>query len=407
MADELPVLPPAPLADLVREAAAAAPESVAVEAGGRAVTYWDLVGSADRLADELREAGAGTVAVTGPCGIGFVVALLAAAAAPVRLVTVDPGLPAARRVAMLETAAVDLVLATDEASAIEAASLNLVPAKEKKSTDTAERPGRVPICHLSPDGLSLAGPLPTVGPAGGSATYVFFTSGTTGEAKAVLGRQAAAAHFVRWQRVRFLAGSGDRFAQLTGPSSDGLLRDVFTPLGAGATLCVAPADVAVRPGGVTAWLSDAGITAVHAVPSLATRWLAAAGPAEPWSGLRLSFFAGEPLSDVTVSRWRERFPDTRVINLYGPPETTLAKFCHEVGEPVPGIQPVGRPLPETDLRLVDGEVWIRTPYRTSTTRGKPTRGSSATAARSGTAPATWVSWTTWASFACAAGPVSR
>lgn len=356
--------PPTPLADLVREAAATAPGSIAVEAGDRAVTYWDLVGSADRLADELRGSGAGTVAVTGPRGIGFVVAVLAAATAPVRLVTIDPGLPAARRVSMVKAAAVDLVLATDEVSAAEVASLNLLAAKEKGATGTAEGASRVPVCRLSPDGLSAAGPLPAVGPAAGTATYVCFTSGTRGAAKAVLGRQSGVAHFARWQRVRFLAGPGDRFAQLAAPSFDDFLRDVFMPLGAGATLCIAPADVTVRPGGVAEWLSEAGITAVHTAPSLAARWLTASGPKAPWPGLRLSFFAGGPLSDTMVSRWRERFPGTRVINLYGPAETTLAKFCHEVGEPVPGIQPVGRPLPETDLRLVDGEVWIRTPHRT-------------------------------------------
>jgi non-ribosomal peptide synthetase component F len=362
---EHPVLQPAPLADLVREAAAAgAPESVAVEAGDRAVTYGDLVGSADRLADELREAGAGTVAVTGPRGVGFVVAVLAAATAPVRVVTVDPGLPAARRASMLKAAAVDLVLATDEASAVETASLNLVSAKEKESVGTTGEPGRVPVCRLSPDGLTAAAPLPAVGPATGTAAYISFTSGAIGEAKAILGRQSAVAHFTRWQRVRFLAGPGDRFAQLAAPSSDVFLRDVFTPLGAGATLCIPPADVVVRPGGVAAWLGEEGITAVHTVPSLAARWLAVPGPADPWPGLRLTFFGGQPLSDIMVSRWRERFPGTRVINLYGPAETTLAKFCHEVDEPVPGIQPVGRPLPETDLRLVDGEVWIRTPHRT-------------------------------------------
>lgn len=362
--DVYPARRPTPLADLVREAAAVVPESVAVEAAGRAATYWDLVGKADRLADELREAGAGTVAVTGPRGVGFVVAVLAAATAPVRLVTVDPALPATRRASMLAAAAVDLVLATDDASAAEAASLGLVPAKEKASSEPTADSGRVPVCRLSPDGLSVASPLPAVGPATGTAAYVSFVPGPAGEAKAVLGRQSAVAHFARWQRVRFLAGPGDRFAQLTAPSSDVLLRDVFTPLGAGATLCIPPADVAVRPGGVAAWLSEEDITAVHTVPSLAARWLATPGPADPRPGLRLTFFSGQPLSDVLVSRWRERFPGTRVINLYGPAETTLAKFCHEVDQPVPGIQPVGRPLPETDLRLVEGEVWIRTPHRT-------------------------------------------
>src|SRR6185437_6500763 len=61
---------------------------------------------------------------------------------------------------------------------------------------------------------------------------------------------------------------------------------------------------------------------------------------------------------------------------YGPTETSLAKLCYQVpGEPSPGSQPVGWPLPSTQALVLApngrlcgvaelGEVVIRTPYRT-------------------------------------------
>jgi amino acid adenylation domain-containing protein len=338
-------LSPAPLADLVREAAAARPDAVAVEAPDGALTYRELVDAADRLASGLRGTGAATVAVTGRRGTGLVVAVLAVLAAPLRVVPIDPDLPASRRELMLQRAGAGLVLSTDEAS----------PATV----------GGVPVVRVSGAG-DPRDALPTgVRPPGPAAagSYVFFTSGTTGAPKAVVGRQSAVAHFARWQRDRFAITADDRFAQLTGISFDVVLRDLFTPLAAGAAVCVPPADAAVRAGGVSSWLRAAGITVLHTVPSLATRWLATATPATGREALRLTFFAGEPLTGTTVTGWREQFPGTRVVNLYGPTETTLAKFCHEVGVPVPGVQPVGLPLPETDVRLVDEEVWIRTPHR--------------------------------------------
>ncbi|MTD55853.1 amino acid adenylation domain-containing protein [Amycolatopsis pithecellobii] len=334
----------APLADLVREVAAGHPEAVAVEAPEASLTYRELVDAADALASGLRDAGAATVAVTGRRGTGFVVAVLAAMTAPVRLVTVDPELPAARRVFMTERAAADLVLVTDETSA-------------------TGLPAELPVHRITSTGEVLDA-LPVHAGEPGVGSYIFFTSGTTGTPKAVVGRQSAIAHFVRWQRDRFAIGPGDRFAQLTALSFDVVLRDVFTPLAAGATICVPPDNVAVHNGGIIGWLREAGITVVHTVPSLAARWLATAAPAREQAALRLSFLAGEPLPDTTVTAWRQQFPHTRVVNLYGPTETTLAKFSHEIGEPVPGIQPVGRPLPETDFRLVDEEVWISTPHRT-------------------------------------------
>ena len=76
-------------------------------------------------------------------------------------------------------------------------------------------------------------------------------------------------------------------------------------------------------------------------------------------------------------RWRERTaPGAELINLYGPTETTLAKCWYRVPQRLPFDQmPVGQPLPECEVRVVDdaghpvapgepGEVVIRTPWRT-------------------------------------------
>jgi acyl carrier protein len=93
--------------------------------------------------------------------------------------------------------------------------------------------------------------------------------------------------------------------------------------------------------------------------------------------LRQVFFAGEPLSEALVHRWRAVFGDkAQIVNLYGPTETTLIK-CYYLVPPKPrfGVQPVGRPIPQTQvLVLTDddrlcgisepGEIVLRTPFRT-------------------------------------------
>lgn len=315
------------LASLVEETARTCPGAVAVAGPDSALTYQELISQARDLAQEISVTGASTVAVTGLRGPGLVVAVVATVLADVRLVLVDPELPEPRRATMLTESSAELLVALSGAGRAEISRLASVPG--------AAAPG-----------------------------YVFFTSGTTARPKAVVGHWAGIAHFVEWQRDTFGITEGDRFAQLTAPSFDVVLRDLFTPLSAGATICVPPADVATRTGGVMGWLKNAGITAVHTVPSLAARW-AAAGPATVGSELRLTFFAGEPLPAAAVEQWRQCFDRTRVVNLYGPTETTLAKFWHDVTTPVPGVQPVGRPLPDTELRLVDDEVWISTAYATT------------------------------------------
>ncbi|AQW56373.1 amino acid adenylation domain-containing protein [Streptomyces violaceusniger] len=325
-------MPTPNLATLVETAARTHSGAIAMEDAGRTRGYGELLSDARAIAADIVAARVSSVAVTGERSAALITAVVATVLADVRLVLIDPALPEARRTAMMQESGAELVL-------------------------TAE-PG---------DGGISAGPAPGAGPAGAEARpgYIFFTSGTTSTPKAVDGRWAGIAHFTTWQRDTFGIGPGDRFPQLTGLSFDVVLRDLFTPLVSGATICVPPRDVATAVGGVPRWLETAGITVVHTVPSLAARWTSvprdgrAAGDA-----LRLTFFAGEPLPAAAVTGWRERFGATQVVNLYGPTETTLAKFWQDVTEPVPGVQPVGRPLPGTHAALVDGEVWISTPYST-------------------------------------------
>jgi D-alanine--poly(phosphoribitol) ligase subunit 1 len=85
-----------------------------------------------------------------------------------------------------------------------------------------------------------------------------------------------------------------------------------------------------------------------------------------------TLFGGEPLYAEHVLAWRTAAPNTSVMNLYGPSETTLAKFWHLVGaEPGSGLEPVGRPLPGTtlDRAPISGggagdafQIRLRTPY---------------------------------------------
>jgi acyl carrier protein len=78
-----------------------------------------------------------------------------------------------------------------------------------------------------------------------------------------------------------------------------------------------------------------------------------------------------------VNRWRKILTQkAKIVNLYGPTETTMAKCYHIVqGDPLPGVQPVGRTLPDTQALVLTksrqlcgigepGEIVLRTPFRT-------------------------------------------
>jgi acyl carrier protein len=92
--------------------------------------------------------------------------------------------------------------------------------------------------------------------------------------------------------------------------------------------------------------------------------------------MRYVFFAGEPLTEALVRRWRATFANSEeIVNLYGPTEATLAKCFYRVPAETPyGVQPIGSPLPETQALVLrenhqlcginePGQIVLRTPFR--------------------------------------------
>ncbi|HEY6122365.1 MAG TPA: AMP-binding protein, partial [Pyrinomonadaceae bacterium] len=204
--------------------------------------------------------------------------------------------------------------------------------------------------------------------------YVFFTAGMSGRPKGVIGSHKGLSHFLKWQRDTFNIGCRDRSPQLTGLSFEMALLEILLPLTSGASLYFP--DDQDRSEGVFEWLERKKISITHTVPTLAQRWLDSVPPGVTLGALRWIFLAGEPLTGALVSRWRKAFPESgTIVNLYGPTETTLAKYSYVVPhEPSFGVQPLGRPLPESQGLVLNsnnglcgigepGEITIRTPFR--------------------------------------------
>lgn len=159
--------------------------------------------------------------------------------------------------------------------------------------------------------------------------YFLFTSGTTGEPKGLAIGHGPLVRFVRWQIERFDLGAQDRFSFLSGLAHDPGLRDIFTPLSAGACLLIPTQDDILQPAALPRWLAHNRPDVCHLTPALGELMLAGADE-ETLQSLRLLFWGGDMLRPALLKRFAAIAPDIRHVNFYGATETPQAATCYPV-----------------------------------------------------------------------------
>ena len=320
-------------------------EHPALDDGARSWSYGEVWARSEVIARTLAASGVTTgtrIAVHGPRHGAWATAALGVLRAGGVFVPSSTAQPAPRRAAMLEAAGAThvVVVAVDATGPVGRPAW--AGAREVLELDA----------DASPLGVRAAradGRLPAPGPD----AAVFFTSGTTGTPKAVRVPHLAIVDLADWYGRAFALSPGDRVSMVTNVGFVVTLRNLFAPLAAGATVCIAPDELLPEHG--LEWVANAGVTMLHTTPSAARQWLrhAPAGHARPV--LRWTLFGGEPLDDTFVADWRDAVRGSRrVANVYGATEVGASRAWFEVpAEPEPGVQPIGRAIPGTQLLVVD------------------------------------------------------
>ncbi|MEV0126812.1 amino acid adenylation domain-containing protein, partial [Streptomyces sp. NPDC050703] len=329
-------LPKAGVHTLVAEQARIRPDAVAVEAGDVRLTYQELNVRANQIAHALIAAGVSAGSLVGVCverGPDAVAAILGVWKAGAGYVPLDAEYPADRLTSMLRDADVEVVVTqVDLADVIPGFGGRVVP--------------------LASVDVSLPSEDPAVTAGAGDVAYVMFTSGSTGLPKGVMVEHRSVVRLVWGQRY---AGFSDRNTRLLMAPLvfDASTFELWGALVHGGRLVIAPAG-AVGASELRSLIRDGGVSDLWLTASLFNT-VVDEDP-EALAGLERLLVGGEALSVPHVRDVQKAVPGLRVVNGYGPTETTTFACTYAIPE-VPDDMtsvPIGAPIANTRAYALDG-----------------------------------------------------
>ena len=337
------------------------PDRLAVQAGGRGLTYAELDAFSDSVAAAVLDArgpGEEPVAVLLTKDVRFVVAFLGVLKAGKAMVPLEPSFPAARLAHIRGSSDARLVVTEAAHRSLAAAlgdgSVTLLDIDAIKPLGK----GR-PSAPISPDALAT----------------ILYTSGSTGEPKGVAQNHRGTLHNALNHQQYLGLVPEDRLAMILAGSTVGSVRDLWAALITGAS--VHPFDV--RAGGFEAlanWIRDERITYINMVVTLFRHFVAALPASARFPSVRVVRAGSERMAPVDLEAFRRHFPSTGVFYTgLGTTETgSVTGVLFSAGTPVSeGGVGVGRPLADMEALALDeaghpvpcgevGEIAVRSRY---------------------------------------------
>ncbi|WP_203735990.1 non-ribosomal peptide synthetase, partial [Paractinoplanes durhamensis] len=315
--------------------------ALALVAGEDEWSYAELAAAANRLARLFVSRGIGpedVVALAMPRSAEMVTAILAVLAAGAAYLPLDLDYPPARLAFMLADARPVFLVTADAAVLPDVEVPRLTLTSSEVVAELAALPGgplsdRDRVRPLRPDHLA----------------YIIYTSGSTGVPKGAAVTHTGQPRLIAGLIERAGLGPGARVAQLSSPSFDMSVPEIFGALATGATLVVMPPGVQELAG----VLNRGAVTHLFVVPSRL-----AGTPADSLPQVTHIIPAGEALPPETAARWAV---GRKLVNGYGPTETTVYVTMSDPltgGEPV---VPIGRRLAGDRLYVLDSGLRLCAP----------------------------------------------
>lgn len=319
------------------------PQRVAVECGGRDLSYEELDRRANALASSLVENGVRAESVVGVAlerSLETVVSLLGILKAGAAYLPIDLGHPQRHVEFMLSDQKVKQVVS-----------------RSALWNELGLQPGKIRLIDVDEagDGITTL-PVRRAGPQ--SLAYVLFTSGSTGTPKGVGCTHGAVLNLLADFSERCRLSGEDRCSWWTNLGFDVSVYEIFSALLSGATLSVVPEAMRLDAREVLGFLEARQISSAYIPPFFLKELADRCRELDAQIALRRMLVGVEPISLALLAEIRKSLPGLTLINGYGPTEATICCTLYEVSEAgAPGeTAPIGGPVRGTRILLLDGEL---------------------------------------------------
>ncbi|MCG7406875.1 amino acid adenylation domain-containing protein [Paenibacillus sp. ACRRX] len=315
------------------------PARTAVECGPDKLSYREVNEQANRLARALRTNGVskGTiVAVMAERSVRLIVGLLAVLKAGGAYMPIDPSNPADRKMYMLQDSGASVLLIEGENQTLPFAGVSIDLASDQWLAGEASNLD----LPTDPDDLM----------------YVIYTSGSTGRPKGVMIAHSNFYNFAYSMNALYenTITPEDRFLSLTNLSFDVSVCEMFTPLMFGATLVFYPDSGVLDVRAIARSISGSGITFAYLPPTLLGELAALLEKHSDSLRLNKLLVGVEPIKDSTLAKFKRLNPEMRIINGYGPTESTVCSNMYVFQEHVVEGRnvPIGKPMHNVEVYLL-------------------------------------------------------
>lgn len=333
------------LFDLFAERVLCSPQAIALYDQGQAISYARLAEKTTRISHQLRRAQIAPGSIVGLAAQrseAYMAGMLAIIQVGACFMPLDPAYPAERLRYMLADSAAPLVLVDAAGAAALAGLCNNCMRVDFWLEDTA-------ACALD---------LSAVKRAATDALYVMYTSGSSGDAKGVVGLQGATLNRLHWMWRQFPFAAGEVCCLKTSPSFVDSIWEMLGPLLAGVPAVIAHPQHLASPAALVELLASYKVTRLVLLPSLLKSLLnTTLNLAERLPQLWHWTLSGEAVPAELAADFRTRIPQGSLLNLYGSTEVaadvTHWQLTPQTPMPCTPTLPIGWPIDQVQLYLLD------------------------------------------------------